>query len=214
MSRVLSALLVSALLPLLGVAQQSQHHLYTFNGDLTGHNLGGSVSGAGDVNKDGYADLIVGAHFDDNNGANAGMARVFSGCDALGTSYCAPAVPNSSGQPAVISACGSDLVSEGYVMLRARDLPPDQLGYFLTSRTQGFFMPPGSDGNICLGGDIGRFEGNVGRGPAFSLQIDLSAMPLNPPAAAAPGETWNFQAWYRDVGSGNNFTDGVSITYQ
>ena len=43
-------------------AQQSQHHLYTFNGDSAGDLFGWSVAGAGDVNRDGYADLIVGAY--------------------------------------------------------------------------------------------------------------------------------------------------------
>ncbi len=79
-SRVLSPLLVGALLPVLGAAQQSQHHLYTFNGDSANDRFG-SVSGAGDVNKDGYADLIVGALLDDNNGADSGSARVLSGKD-------------------------------------------------------------------------------------------------------------------------------------
>jgi hypothetical protein len=32
--------------------------------------------------------------------------------------------------------------------------------------------------------------------------------------AVLPGDTWNFQAWYRDVGGTNNSTDGVEITFQ
>jgi hypothetical protein len=55
--------------------------LYTFNGDSAGDQLGGSVSGAGDVNNDGFADFIVGAFGDDNNGSASGSARVFSGVD-------------------------------------------------------------------------------------------------------------------------------------
>ena len=53
--------------------------LYTFNGDSLGDQFGYSVGGAGDVNNDGFADLVVGAPFDDNNGTNSGSARVLSG---------------------------------------------------------------------------------------------------------------------------------------
>jgi len=38
------------------------------------------VSDAGDVNNDGYADVVVGAYFDDKNALiNNGSAQVFSG---------------------------------------------------------------------------------------------------------------------------------------
>jgi len=55
--------------------------LYTFHGDSANDNFGESVSGAGDVNGDGFADLIVGADGDDNNGGGSGSARVLSGID-------------------------------------------------------------------------------------------------------------------------------------
>ena len=53
--------------------------LYTFTGEAASDKLGCSVSGAGDVNKDGYADLIVGAIENDAGGSNAGRAYVYSG---------------------------------------------------------------------------------------------------------------------------------------
>jgi hypothetical protein len=55
--------------------------LYSMDGDSAGDGFGYSVSGAGDVNLDGYADFIVGAPGDDDNGTEAGSARVFSGKD-------------------------------------------------------------------------------------------------------------------------------------
>ena len=60
--------------------------LYNFDGDSAGDMFGFSVSGAGDVNDDGFADLIVGAPFDDNNGMDSGSARVLSGVCLLYTS--------------------------------------------------------------------------------------------------------------------------------
>ena len=55
--------------------------LYTFIGDEPGERFGASLDGAGDVNDDGYADVIVGAKSNDNGGENAGLARIFSGVD-------------------------------------------------------------------------------------------------------------------------------------
>ncbi len=62
--------------------------LYSFSGDSAGDLFGRVVSGAGDVNKDGFDDLIVSAPQDDNNGDGSGIARVFSGFD--GNVCCTP----------------------------------------------------------------------------------------------------------------------------
>jgi hypothetical protein len=51
----------------------------TFIGEAAGDNFGRSVSTAGDVNGDGFSDLIVGAYYNDAGGANAGRAYVYYG---------------------------------------------------------------------------------------------------------------------------------------
>ena len=55
--------------------------LYQFEGEGLGDEFGRSVSAAGDVNSDGYADVIIGAAHNDAVGENAGRVYVYSGLD-------------------------------------------------------------------------------------------------------------------------------------
>ena len=184
---------------------------------VTGINVG-AVAGAGDVDRDGAADVVVGEPDVSSLVMHEiGRATVYAGLGGTVTPYCGPANPNSTGAPAVISTRGSMSVANNCLVLAASALPPGQVGYFLASLAPGLFSPPGSAGLLCLGGNIGRFNQppNIGQGPTFSIQIDLTAIPQ--PAgivAGVPGDTWNFQCWYRDVGNTNNFTDAVSVTFQ
>lgn len=142
------------------------------------------------------------------------LARPQNGTD--GESYCAPAVANSTGLPGRISAAGSDVLVDNALVLVAEDLPNQQFGYFLTSQTEGLVTPAGSQGNLCLGGTILRFNDsvlNTGALGSFTLDVDLTSLPSSPPASAVTGETWSFQAWFRDANPGatSNFTDGVRL---
>ena len=142
----------------------------------------------------------------------------------LGTKYCAPAITNSLGVPGVLSATGSGVVMENSVTLFASDLPSGQIGYFLNSMAAGSIPNPGgSQGTLCLSGAIGRYHpavgfpvqtsGNVG---IFSLHLDLATTPTPTGfTSITTGQTWNFQAWYRDLNPGptSNFTDAVSVTF-
>ena len=82
-------------------------------------------------------------------------------------------------------------------------------------------MPVG-DGNLCLNGQIGRYQdlsqiwqadpmGEAG------LVIDLQTIPQPMSIETVmPGETWSWQAWHRDVnpmGPTSNFTNGVAIPF-
>ncbi len=139
-------------------------------------------------------------------------------CGSLGQNYCGPAVLNSTGTPATITARGSDHVADNDLQLDVEQLPPNSFGYCLGSKTQGFVANPGgSAGNICLGGTIGRFvqqAQNSGPSGTFSVPIDLANMP-SPLSNVMVGETWNFQAWFRDfqLVVTSNFTDGVSVSF-
>ena len=91
-------------------------------------------------------------------------------------------------------------------------------------QTQGFVAGPGgSQGNLCLGGAIGRYVGpgqiqNSGAAGMISLPIDNQQVPQPTGfTTITSGQTWNFQLWNRDAVGGSatsNFTDGYEITFQ
>jgi hypothetical protein len=172
---------------------------------------------------DGRSIMCAGS-FQGSPAGDAFVAR-WRGCPAVvGAVYCAPAVPNSSGVGATMSALGSTLIVEDDVVLSAADLPQNSFGVFLASQTQGL-VPGynGSQGALCLGGTVGYFSRpgevqNSGPTGAFELALDLTSLPTPTGAVpAAPGETWHFQAWYRDralLGATSNFTPGVSVVFE
>ena len=146
----------------------------------------------------------------------------FSG--SLGTRYCDPGAVNSAGTSGAMLASGSLTTSANALTIAAADLPSNSFAFFLISQTQGNVSNPGgSQGNLCLGGAIGRYVGpgqivNSGTAGEVALTLDLTQTPQPTGfVSVQPGDTWNFQAWYRDAVGGmatSNFTDGLSITFQ
>ncbi len=152
---------------------------------------------------------------------------VIAGVDlcSMGSNFCGPAPDNSANRPGKISARGSLQAAANNVTLVAYDLPYNHFGFFLISRGQGVMQnPAGSWGHLCLAGShpIGRLNdvASIGysQGGRFEVPIDLTNVPEPPGhSAVQAGETWNFQAWHRDIvggQSGSNFTDGLEITFQ
>jgi hypothetical protein len=58
---------------------QTGTRLYTYTGEGIDDWFGWRVSGAGDINNDGYDDVIVGARYNDEVDGNSGKAYVYSG---------------------------------------------------------------------------------------------------------------------------------------
>lgn len=152
--------------------------LHSFGGDSAADQLGGAVRGAGDVNRDGYGDVVAGARLDDDNGGASGTVRVWSGRDGavlytfagdstgdtLGTSVGAGGDLNGDGWPDVVAgATGDDDGGNGAGSARAWSLVPVGVQPF-GAGTAGCAGPQSLTGNrVPRIGDAG-FEliGSVG----------------------------------------------------
>ena len=137
----------------------------------------------------------------------------------IGVNYCL-AENNSTGIPAAISASGVDQAGGQPLFLAAADLPLGEFGYFLASQAAGFIPNPGgSQGHLCITGLMARFNAqiqNSGTSGQVQIPVDTNAIPMPSVTAILPGETWNFQYWYRDLNPTptSNFTDGIAILFQ
>jgi hypothetical protein len=154
--------------------------------------------------------LVAGGLWCKTEGNGGSLVFVYDLCEPLGRSYCGPAVPNSTGESARILAFGSAEIARDDLWLAAERMAPQHATIFLGSLTQDFVSGPGgSDGNLCLGGVVRRASKIKSSWSGSGLiRVDFSWL------GAMSGETWNFQAWYRDGimwSSQSNFTDGVSV---
>ncbi|MEM6570371.1 MAG: hypothetical protein AAF957_18315, partial [Planctomycetota bacterium] len=140
--------------------------------------------------------------------------------DVAGIQYC-PANPNSTGRRAWMTAFGDNGVATTHLVV-CEDAPPGAACFVLTAR-ESAFVPNvgGGQGNLCLGGvGFGRFSGAIGPVDVegrYELFIDPGSIPQpNGTTSAVVGETWYFQAWFRDAMGGtpvSNLSNGVAITF-
>ena len=172
-----------------------------------------------DINGDGDLDVLVAAPKQGRVGWFENTA-----IGELGARECSPAVANSLGLPARLRVSGSGTSALDELRLQALDLPRAATTLFLASPQAGLVVGSGgSQGTLCLGDPIGRFDGPgqvaiASVSGLAGLSIDLQALPQPTGSVAAmSGETWRFQAWYRDTLAGSatsNFTDSVAILIQ
>ncbi|MEM9378347.1 MAG: hypothetical protein AAGB93_00260 [Planctomycetota bacterium] len=136
---------------------------------------------------------------------------------------CAVGAANSTGAGARLSAAGSPLAGLNGLTLVVDGLPASTVLLPLVSPDAGFVPGAGgSQGDLCLGGTIGRFAGpgqvRTATADGFaSFQVPLDRIPRATGfVQGMAGETWRFQGWYRDANptSTSNFTSAWAVTLQ
>ena len=134
----------------------------------------------------------------------------------LGSRYCA-ANANSTGAPARMLGSGSLSLGSNNLMLQASSVPAGVNGIF-------FYGPlvhsaPLGGGVLCISaGSLGMFRlPVVNSGILGTMQFQPNL--LMPPQAAGQiqaGQTWKFQAWFRDSAAGVgqfNLSDALALTF-
>jgi hypothetical protein len=141
----------------------------------------------------------------------------------IGSNYCSSPV-NSTGQGGQLSATGSAMAVENDLTLTVTQVPDGQFGYIVGSQTQGLTANPGGSlGNLCLAGNLARFNrtGEIALvfGGTSTWVMPLDNFPEHPTfgVSVVAGDTWNFQFWHRDMVDGtsvSNFSNGLEILFQ
>jgi len=147
-----------------------------------------------------------------------GVQLVLHGSEpVLGDTYCWLPDLNSTGQSATLDLVGTSEVFFDDVEFRVRALPIDVPLVLLMSTEQAYLPAPGF-GTLCLGGSV-SYLGSVldsGFAGVVSLHVTISSPATSPSVEVFAGETWHFQAWYRDRGPGqsSNLSDAVRVTFE
>jgi hypothetical protein len=131
---------------------------------------------------------------------------------------------NSTGQGAVLAAGGTTSVSADALRLEARWLPANVLGILFMGDAQA--QLPFGDGRLVVGsGASGLYRvlppqssGTQGA-LAWDGGLVANSHAANPPAGQIQaGDTWYYQAWYRDptgpCGSGFNVSNGLQVEFK
>ena len=149
-------------------------------------------------------------------------ARLFYNTRRVGTPEC-ESEPNSTGATAQLTISGSKFVSENRLRLTASNMPLNEMGFFLIGASAAHIPHPGGHGGVlCLGGALGRYNAasqlrSTGNNGLFGINLDLTVSPSPFDSfMILSGETWHFQAWFRDnnPGATSNFTNSVKVEFR
>jgi len=186
--------------------------LWEYHGETGGARAGYKVKLIDDHNGDGLADWAVLApeHDIDTNasGPNAGRFTIFAGAFGEVESHC-PGGPNSVSNGAILWNSGPVSVSENRLELVVSELPQSRPVYLI----HGQLAPslPFGGGELCLGLPIALLTvavsgsgGAPGVPNSAQVEVDLTQPPFTAGGnTVQPGDTWAFQALYRDQGGRN-----------
>jgi len=183
-----------------------------------------------------WGDTIFATTWRDDDGATDAGATYVAETHDYATSYCfceaaapcgndfgAAGCATSNGLGARLLAGGSNSVAEDDLVLSARGVPRDQFG--LLYMGMGTIEVPFGDGLRCVssgGAGLFRFpamfsgtEGLIQLGPGL-VEFTQTSFPFAGQIRA--GQTWNFQAWFRDPGGpcnrGFNLSNAVGVVFR
>ena len=128
----------------------------------------------------------------------------------LGEPFCLPA-KNSSGNAALLSASGSTTVGQGLLELDAAPVPPNTVGLVFFGPSHKAPKPFGG-GWLCTQGPLLRLPGSSTGAGTLHTPIDWTGTA----SVLSAGQTWSFQAWFRDPGTSKafNLSEGLALSLQ
>ncbi|WP_445636437.1 hypothetical protein NSTC745_01338 [Nostoc sp. DSM 114161] len=137
---------------------------FAINGNVAGDQLGVSVSSAGDINSDGFDDLLIGGAFADPNGTNSGQSYVvFGKSTGFGATLNPSTLNGSNGFTINGIAAGNQL---GVSVNTAGDVNGDGFDDLILGA---FFADPN-------GTNSGQSYVVFGKSTGFSATLDLSTL--------------------------------------
>jgi hypothetical protein len=126
--------------------------------------------------------------------------------------YCQTA-PNSFGSGATMGYGGQNSIAANNFILLGFNLPPQKLGIFFYGLNQ--TNVPFGNGHRCVANPFFRLPAVISN--SFGdLEFDMDLNNLPPGGHISSGQTWNFQAYYRDPQGGGalfNATDGLNVPW-
>lgn len=138
-----------------------------------------------------------------------GYALSIEVLQTLGTIYCV-AGTNGHGTGARILGAGSSSVSANDLAFVCQAFPGANPGVLIASTTPA--QAPFGDGFRCVGGSIVRLGSSAASDGVAEYRANLAA---GAGLAIAPGATWNFQVFYRELsvpgGAGFNLSDALAV---